>query len=594
MHPGELAELDMLRDIAARLGAAGHGQRGAIMQAGARTLGVSEQTLYNRLRRVGYSSGRKLRRDAGDTRVGMEGVKAVASILQASRRTTGKRLLPVGDAIDVAVSNGLLNERVSESTMLRIMRREGCHPSQLAQDTPHVSMRSLHPNHVWQLDASICVIYYLRSGRVRVMDERKFNERKPNNLGHVANKRVLRYAVTDHFTADTIARYYHTSGEDQRSLFDFLMYAFHPAPGRVMHGVPWMLVWDAGSANQSHGIGNLLTLLGVRHWAHVPGKSRAKGQVENAHNIIERKFEGRLSFVRTESVEELNAQLDTWLTGFNGADKHGRHGHTRDALWQTIRADQLRLCPPREVCEVMMHSKPEPRTVAGNLTISYKPRGHERATYSVAHVPHVRVGDKVDVITSAYSAPAICIVGKDDEGATRYWECAPVETVAGGFFASAPVFGERYAAHADTDVDTARKDANELAYGERDTLDAAAAKIKGAVAFNGAIDPFADLRDKAARTPTYMQRPGTQLHVSSPMYVDERPLTIVDLAQELRARRGSGLSADELARVKSLHPDDVIPAEAFAALVETLLRGDLPAAPEAPAAASVPRLYAVR
>ncbi len=50
MHLGELAELDTLRGIAARLGAAGHGQRGAIASEGARLLGVSVQTLYNRLR----------------------------------------------------------------------------------------------------------------------------------------------------------------------------------------------------------------------------------------------------------------------------------------------------------------------------------------------------------------------------------------------------------------------------------------------------------------------------------------------------------------------------------------------------------------
>ena len=591
MHPGELAEMQTLTHFAARLADASHRERGAIVAEGARLLDVSVQTFYKRLKKVGYSSGRKLRSDRGDTRVGDAGVKAVAAILQASRRTTGKALLPMQDAIDVAAANGLLDEPVSASTMFRIMRRKGCHPSQLAQATPHSSMRSLHPNHVWQLDASICVLYYLRNGRVGVMDERKFNERKPRDLARISDKRVLRYAITDHFSSDTIGRYYHTSGENQLTLFEFLMFAFHAWPDRVMHGVPWMLVWDAGSANQSHGIGNLLTQLGVRHWAHIPGNSRAKGQVEVAHNIIERKFEGRLTFTRTESVEQLNGHLETWLKGFNGALKHSRHGHTRDALWQTIRTDQLRLCPSVDTCSVLMHSKPEPRSIIGNLTVTYRPRGHERATYSVAHVPNVRVGDKVNVIVNPYNAPSIYVVGQDEDGSTRYWECAPIETVAGGFFADAPVFGERYAAQADTDADVARKDANALAYGERDTLDAVAKKAKGAVAFDGAIDPFADLREKAAQVPAFMQRRGTELHVPNPAHVELKPMDLVEALQELRARLGRSPRVAEREAIEAWFPEGV-PPEQFDGLMERLQQ--LPDSGLVPVFNEPPRLVAVK
>lgn len=591
MHAGELAEMQTLQHIAERLKAAPHRGRGAIAAEGASLLGVSVQTLYTRLRKVGYSSGRKLRSDRGDTRVGDEGVKAVAAILQASRRTTGKALLPMEDAIDVALSNGLLDERVSAQTMHRVMRRAGCHPSQLSQPSPHTSMRSLHPNHVWQLDASICVLYYLRNGRAAVMDERTFNARKPRDLARVSNQRVLRYAITDHYSGAVTARYYHTSGEDQLTLFDFLMHAFHTHPGRVMHGVPWMLVWDAGSANQSHGIRNLLTQLGVRHWAHIPGNPRAKGQVEGVHNVIERKFEGRLTFTRIDSVDQLNEHLDTWSVSFNGAAVHRRHGHTRDALWQTIRADQLRLCPDAETCSVLMHSKPEARTVAGNLTVSYRPRGHERATYSVAHVPEIRVGEQVQVIVNPYRAPSIFVLGAAEDGSVRYIECEPIETDAGGFFVGAPAYGERFAAQADTDVDTARKDANELAFGKRDTLEATAAKAKGATAFDGAVDPFADLREKAEKTPTYLQRRGTELHLPNPMHVELKPLDLVSALLELRARLGRTLEPAESVAVRSWFPDGV-PEEELDGLVARVEQ--LKSAGDVPVSHPPPRLVAVR
>lgn len=591
MHPGELAEMAYLQQLAANLRRAPHGTQGALIAQGAAFLGVSRQTLYTRLRGVGYTSGRKLRADKGDSRVSLDEVKTVAAILQASRRQTGKALLPVADAIDIAAANGKLSTRVTPQTMLRIMRRAGCHPQQLQQASPHVQMRSLHPNHVWQLDASICVLYYLRNGRVGVMDERQFNARKPAALAKVLNERVLRYALTDHYSGHVTARYYQTPGEDQYTLFQFLMHAMQPQAGRVSHGVPWMMVWDAGSANQSHAIGNLLTQLAVRHWAHIPGNSRAKGQVESIHNVIERKFEGRLTFTRVDSVEQLNRHLDNWLTALNGAAKHSRHGHTRSAMWQTIRTEQLRICPPPETCSVLMTSRPETRKVIGNLTFTYKPRGIPRCTYSVAHIPNVRVQEDVTIVVNPYRAPNVFVIAPDDDGQTRYWECKPIEEDAAGFaLAGSGVFGESFASKPDTSADTARKDAYEAAYGERETLDALAAKQKGAVAFNGELDPFADLPAKVAATPTYLQRRGTELHVPNPLQIEVKPLSLVEALFELRARLDRSLESHEAAAVRTWFPDGV-PAEELDGLVARIHQ--LSAA-GAPPASEMPRLVAVK
>jgi hypothetical protein len=115
-------------------------------------------------------------------------------------------------------------------------------------------------------------------------------------------------------------------------------------------------------------------------------------------------------------------------------------------MWQTIRTDQLRICPDVQTCAVLMHSKPEPRVVAGNLTITFKPRGHERATYSVAAVPGVRIGERVNVVVSPYRAPVICVIAQEEDGSTRYVECEPISMNAAGFMSDAPVFGERFAA----------------------------------------------------------------------------------------------------------------------------------------------------
>jgi len=558
MHPGQLAEVDYFRKLAERLSGARRGEAGRLIADAMTWLGISRPTVYSKLRaHAGWSSGRKVRTDKGDSRVSETEVKAVAGILRASQRQTGKELLPVGDAIEIAHSNGLLGERVSNATMQRLMRKHACHPRQLARPEPHVDMRSLHPNHVWQLDASICVLYYLRNGRMGVMDERKFNERKPRDLAKVSNQRLLRYAVTDHYTGDVLCRYYNTSGEDQRTLFEFLMWAMQRNDTHVMHGVPWLLVWDAGSANQSHAIAALLTALMIRHWAHKPGNPRAKGQVEGIHNVIERKFEGRLTFTRIDSVEQLNGEMDTWLRAFCGTAIHSRHGHTRDGLWQTIRQDQLRLCPPEDLCRTLLHSRPESRKVNGNLTIKFTVRGHEPAVYSVEHVPNIRVGEVVNVAVNPYRAPSIFVLGENDDGSTRFIECDPIATDHAGFFVNAPVIGEQYAAKADTEVDTARKDLNEAAYGERDTLDAATARNKGRLAFNGQIDPFKDSREAAAAAPSHILRRGTELDVPNPIHVDLRPLSHVQALLELRARLERPLTPAEASRVRGWFPDGV-------------------------------------
>jgi hypothetical protein len=557
MHASELAQMDYLRGIASRLHAAGRGQRGPLIDDAMRWLGVSKPTLYDRLRQVGWCSNRKVRTDKGDSRVSEPEVKAVAGILRASQRQTGKELLPVGDAIEIALANGLLADRISPETMLRLMRLHNCHPRQLARPEPHVNMRSNHPNHVWQLDASVCVLYYLRNGRVGVMDERKFNVRKPRDLVKVSNQRVMRYACTDHYTGDVLSRYYNVAGEDTQTLFEFLMWAMQRNDGHVMHGVPWMLVWDAGSANMSHAIGALMTSLMIRHWAHTPGNPRAKGQVEGVHNIIERKFEGRLTFARIDSIEQLNAEMDQWLCAFNGTAIHSRHKHTRDGLWQTIRQDQLRLCPAEALCQTLMHSKPVTRTVKGNLKVQFTAKGYEPAIYSVEHVPNVRVGETVTVAVNPYRAPSIFVIGQAEDGSTRYIECDPVATDHAGFFINSPVIGESYASKADTVVDTARKDLNEAVYGERDTLDAIAARNKGRLAFDGKIDPFKDVREAAKNAPSHILRRGTDMDVPDPVHVELRPLSHVQALFELKARLARPLTRDEAAAVRTWYPDGI-------------------------------------
>ena len=76
-----------------------------------------------------------------------------------------------------------------------------------------------------------------------------------------------------------------------------------------MHGVPFILYTDKGCANTSGLFKNLLERLDVTFIPHATGNSRAKGQVENGNNIVETQFEGRLRFIKIESLEQLKPSL---------------------------------------------------------------------------------------------------------------------------------------------------------------------------------------------------------------------------------------------------------------------------------------------
>jgi len=589
MDLGELAQMEYLTSLAARLRSAGHGERGRLIEEGRAMLGVSAPTLYNRLRRVGFHSGRKLRADAGDTRVTEEEVRAVAALLGA-RRANGKRIMVIADAVEIALANGLLQERVSADTIQRLMRRFNCHPAQLDAPTPHQDLRSLHPNHVWQFDPSLCVLYYLPKARgLSVMDERTFNAKKPVALSRTLKERVLRYVITDHYTGAIHLRYILAAGETQTGLFDSLVEAMTHREDFVVHGVPWQLVWDAGSANMAHGVQNMLRALGVRQWPHIPGNARAKGQVEGAQNIVERRFEARLAFMSITDIDQLNAAADRWSRDFNSTQIHRRHGYARWALWQTIRSDQLRICPPRELLAQLMHSKPEPRTVAGNLTISYKPRGCERGTYSVAHIDDVRVGDQLQLIVNPYKAPNVYVVLRDSENTERFIECTPLERDDAGFLADAPVIGERYARPIDTPLEASRKAISETLWGSADDNAADKARASGKPAMAGTVDPMADIAARAGSLPAHIKRRGTELHIPNRVHVEDKPLDLVGTLFELRARLGRQLRPHESEAIRAWFPDGV-PAEEFDGLVARI--DQLPEPGAAPTT-TAPRLVAV-
>lgn len=566
---------EYISGLAKRLDAAGHGERGRLVSEAAKFLSMSKNGVYKRLQAIGWTSGRKRRADAGARAVSQVETQIVANLMFETTRANGKRLLSVEDALDIARANGCVSTDASPKTFLRAMREHGVHPDQLARPTPHVTLRSLHPNHVWEFDVSVCVLYYLDRGGLAVMEEKEFYKNKPQNITRISKDRVLRYLVTDHYSGALYVRYYLVAGEDQETLFDFLMRAFAKRDHAQdpFHGVPLMMLWDAGSANQSHLIRNLLDRLQVRHQAHTPGVPRAKGQVERTHDLVERHFEGRLSFMRIQSIDELNDKAHIWMRAFNMRKTHSRTRTTRYGLWQTIREEQLRLCPPRELCESLLRTKPEPRTVKGNLVIGYAVKGFGPKTYSVSHVPDVRVGESLNVCVNPYRTPNVFVVTEDADGAERLFECVPIETDAAGFPIDAPVIGESYRAMPDTDTDRQRKRMAKDAYGADTQAEVDKARKRREPAFGGAIDPITYLENETVAS--YMPRRGTPLEMRGADALELKPLTIIEALNKLSIELNRTLTREENDRIRAQYPDGV-PEDELGPLAAWLCGGDAP------------------
>lgn len=566
--------------IAARAAAdAGHGERMPHWQAAADDLGVSLQTALRWRRQVTVAAPRKRRSDAGEVALSAVEAETIAALIQESHRRNGKRLLSVEQAVLTLRANGLIRAEavdpetgelrpLSVAAIARGLRRHGCHPDTLNRAAPATSLASRHPNHVWQIDASLCVLYYLRptaapDAGLQVMGEAEFYKNKPANLARIELDRVWRYAVTDHASGHIYVEYV-LGAESGENLCTIFINAMQPRPGEPVHGVPLMVMLDPGSANTGAMFRNLCNALSVRLNINQVGNPRAKGQVEGAHNIIERSFESGLKLVRIGSLDELNAAAARWRRWYNGQQIHTRHGLTRYAAWMRITAEQLRLAPEVAICRELATTAPESRLVDDRLQVSY--RGQK---YDVSTIPEVQNGDQVMVCRNPWRPEAAQVVGHDADGRQVFYVIEPVEVDTWGFATTAPVIGERYARPADTPAQTAAKAVERLLMGADTDAAAAESRKAKALPFGGVIDPWRHMDEANAAAPTYLPKRGTALEtplrgvaagrseitVPSRMAVEAPRLSLVELAARLRERAPAGWSAALYQQLAALYPD---------------------------------------
>ena len=561
-----------LLEVAAQAAAAGHGGKERIYDLACQQYGWSKPSLKRWLSALAAATGakpRKRRSDAGTIALTLEHAQLISGALMQGWRAQDKKYTSMRVTLERLRKNvphlatKIDNDTgeilpLSESAVSRGLRHYQLHPDQLRQPTPSQELRSDHPNEVWQIDASISVLFYVPEGdALQHMTAAEFNKNKPGNFDRIRRQRLTRYAITDHYSGSIFVHYV-AGGESIVNMAEAFLRCIAQRPDQQMYGVPFHLMMDPGSAGTAGAFGNLLRRLQVQPIVNQAGNPRAKGQVEGAHRLVEVDFESGFKFTHVPSLEWINEQAQRWMRYYNSTRTHGRHKQMRWDVWRTITAVQLRVVDG-ELARSLLTAAPEQREVSDKLRVKFRGK-----VWSVKAVPGVHVGDMLPLTVNPYNRASAYVVLRDAQGHESILEVPELVGDEAGFTQEAAHIAHEYKRPADTQVDTNRKALERLVMGA-DTDEAAAARRKAkAVPFEGRIDPYAHLDDLPNANVALLPRPTTALTpaaTTTASAVPERILTVFEAAQTLRTQHGVEMTREKFAQITAWHPQGVLEAE---------------------------------
>ncbi len=531
------------REMVSKLREAKPSERKAVLQPYREQYGYTVKTLYEIAKTYGFCSGRKKRCDKGIGVLAEEQIEFVASFVRSTKRENKGAFAPVENAMEFAIDNGIMMRgEVTVGAMHRILREREIDKKRLNAPTPHVEMRSLHPNHVHLVDASVCIQYYLDDGGMKIMRQDEFYKNKLENFKKIKTP-LQRYILTDHFSGFMFIKYYLSAGETAENLFDFLCCAWEAKEEAnfPFRGVPFAMLMDGGCRAKARAMGDgFWSGIGVEILPGTPGNSRRQGSVEVSHNIWEMWFETRLRIDPATTLDDLNRKARGFCVWLNATREHTRTKMTRLSCWLMIKQEQLRELPERAVLQDLMNKPEEERTVS-NYRISF-----EGKEFNLKHarIPH---GSKVKVIKNIWKWKD-GIITVNYEG--QLYEAQAIEKLPaelGGFSANAAIIGQEYKAQPETATQQAVKRLDELATGSRQPSKKAM-PFAGLNAFEGFADKVGNLSALPKRgTPIELARNTAPAQISIMEFfkrLRSAGITIsTALNKELRAELGETIDA---------------------------------------------------
>ena len=511
--------------------------------------GLSPSTLYRIAKDFGFKTGRTERKDKGTGEVTRDTAEFIAATIWASRRENKGAFMPVENAMEFAIDNDLMKRGVSADTVQRHLRQLEMDKARLNNPTPHVSLRSLHPNHCHCADVSTCIQFYLSDGGMKIMREDEFYKNKIENFKKIKEP-LQRYILTDHFSGFFFVKYYVSPGETADNLFDFLCCAWEAKHEQnfPFQGAPNLMLMDGGCRAKAKAMGmGFWEGLDINILPGLPGNSRRQGSVEVTHSIWEQWFETRLRFDPATNLDDLNRKARGFCIWFNASRKHTRTKMTRLVCWLLIKSDQLRILPERTELQDLLN-KPEKEATVRNHRINFQGKEFNVGPLNIPN------GTKVEVIKNLFKWKEGIVTVSHDNRLFEVKEIGRLAPELGGFRDTALVIGQEYRAPKETETQKAVKRLDELAYGDTKR----GGKVAPFVGLN-ALEGFKEKADKVVAFP----KTGTDIDLSARQAVSievpilelfrrlrDAGITVTPaLNQELRERYGATIDSKELYRV---------------------------------------------
>ncbi|MHB8123764.1 MAG: transposase family protein [Desulfuromonadaceae bacterium] len=480
--------------------------------------GVTPQSVY----RWAASRGLRWRREKatkGASAASREALKEASALLLMSKRTSQSIPLPACDAKEILEDSGK-RTGVSTSWFLARMRQEQISAQDLLRPSPHVTLLSDHPNHVWQFDVTNCLQYFLdeRKGLGERDAEMTLYKNKIVKTAKAIKKELLRYAIVDHCSGAFYFRYFYATGEKAADGSQFLFEAMRPKDELIkrtwngqsatklgkfrFHGVPFILVADRGSIVAAKANQALFDYLRIQLEPHMPGNPRAKGAIEGLMHILNR-FEGRLKLQRPADLDELNRWALDWCIATNGI-KMMRGVAPRSVLWSYITAEQLRLCPEEEIYHRGIKEPTIDRTADGACLISVDGQSYQ--------VPDPQAAkQKVSVVRHPYEYPAVEVHFNG-----FVWLCQPIPVDQYGRLTNGVHYGE-YKGIKHTATQKAKGEMEKIGEGWGLSWKGTGDKRRAEAPPAGQVSPltvFGHQADKVGNV-EFIERKGTPLEVKS-------------------------------------------------------------------------------
>lgn len=555
--------MERLYEAADALTTADHGKKSFVMAAHAEKMGMNASTLYRKLKKAGLvQSCRKIRDDKGSIKKeGLleEHIKTVIAFANTSRRNTGTIEMPAEKAIMDCEANNLIPTGILTPDLLnRHLRRIEASKRDLLGKDCHQDMASLHPNHVHQMDPSVCLQWYF-DDKGKGTAERDMvavvYKNKPDELAKIVGKKtnkLMRYVLTDHFTGTLFVHYYYTPGESAVNAIDFLIRAWTRKQGdNPFHGAPRILLWDQGSANKGHSCRNFCEALNVDIITHIPHNPKAKGSVEKGNHIVQTWFESGLRITPAIDLDQLNSLAAKWCVWFNATRIHTRHGQTRHGLWQTINQEQLRIINAEEIqLRQLADGKTETRHVQTDYRIKMGKRDGLPVTFSLYDIEGVSPGKKVEVRCNPFDLDQCNIRVNMDSAWISVTRDAYKSQLEGGFPVLAAVFGENQKSKPDTQAMRHSRELDRIAFDVKTDAEAKSKRNKKEMPFADA-DAHKIIND--FQSPAYMKRKGTAV----PLAATAAPELLKGsrMLKRIIALRGKRLSPEENQYLKATYPN---------------------------------------